>query len=805
MVKKHFKVSSALKSIIGKDLITDDFVAIFELVKNSFDAYATRVDVIFEEILSDEGKIIISDNGKGMDLEDIEKKWLFVAYSAKKEGVEDYREEIQSKRIYAGAKGIGRFSCDRLGKRLVIYSRRNPDKKFSKLTIDWEGFEKRMDDKFEKISVDYEQIKSCEYDLKKGTVLEISRIRSVWDKGKLRTLRQSLEKLINPAQSKKGQPFSIYLKANEFKSHDAEAKKNNHRHDVINGKIENFLFEKLGLKSTRIRVDINSRGDIITTELHDRGTFVYRMMEGNPYRKDNWALSDICVHLFALNKSAKSTFTRYMGVRPVQFGSVFVYKNGFRIHPFGEIRRGDVFGLDGRKQQGSSRFFGTRDLIGRIEINGENKEFRETSSRDGGLERNEAFKNLTDFFIKHVLRRLERFAIGVVKYGNVDDIDVQYLSTAFPKDKALEFIKALTKSETIHDIEFNPDIFDVVSDASEKSLNLLLRNLSRISAGLKSSELDTEISKIQRRLDGFSKATKDAEEVAREERRRREEAEEAARKEAEEARVIRLESQEQREEAEQITKQSMFLRSMVSADLENVISLHHHIGIAAGTIENYVRNVSRKIRSGKPVTAESFLEVLDQVSFVARQILATTKFATKANFNMEAELVEKDLHGYIQEYVMNVCSGLVRVDGDINSNLEFEWASRFDGDFIVRFRPLEIAIVIDALINNSVKAGAKKVTFNAKVENDHLFLIVRDDGKGVRISSRDKIFEMGFTTTNGSGLGLHHARNILNGMKGSIELVEDISQGAVFKELVEDIPQGAVFKLIFTRLGRRVR
>ena len=35
-----FRISSGLKSIIGRELITDDFIAVFELVKNSFDAGA---------------------------------------------------------------------------------------------------------------------------------------------------------------------------------------------------------------------------------------------------------------------------------------------------------------------------------------------------------------------------------------------------------------------------------------------------------------------------------------------------------------------------------------------------------------------------------------------------------------------------------------------------------------------------------------------------------------------------------------------------------------------------------------------
>jgi len=56
----HFKISSALKNIIGRDLIKDDFIAVFELVKNSYDAHASQVDIYFENIYSDKAKIIIN-------------------------------------------------------------------------------------------------------------------------------------------------------------------------------------------------------------------------------------------------------------------------------------------------------------------------------------------------------------------------------------------------------------------------------------------------------------------------------------------------------------------------------------------------------------------------------------------------------------------------------------------------------------------------------------------------------------------------------------------------------------------------
>lgn len=64
----HFDVSSGLKSVLGGELITNDEVAIFELVKNSFDASASRVDIYF-----DDETIVVADNGSGMTEEDIQK------------------------------------------------------------------------------------------------------------------------------------------------------------------------------------------------------------------------------------------------------------------------------------------------------------------------------------------------------------------------------------------------------------------------------------------------------------------------------------------------------------------------------------------------------------------------------------------------------------------------------------------------------------------------------------------------------------------------------------------------------------
>src|SRR6266481_63030 len=95
----HFDVSTGLKRVLGRELITDDEVAIFEMVKNSFDAQADHVHLHFED-----GTVIVADDGVGMSLEDLKDKWLFVAYSAKRHEskTRDFRD-VAAERHYAGS------------------------------------------------------------------------------------------------------------------------------------------------------------------------------------------------------------------------------------------------------------------------------------------------------------------------------------------------------------------------------------------------------------------------------------------------------------------------------------------------------------------------------------------------------------------------------------------------------------------------------------------------------------------------------------------------------------------------------
>jgi len=204
--KLHFDVSTGLKRVLGRELITDNEVAIFEMVKNSFDAEARVVQLHFAA-----DSIIVADNGSGMSYDDLLEKWLFVAYSSKRRGAHsrDFRQAASERGYYAGSKGIGRFSSDRLGGELILQTRpRNaPSPVVHELRIDWTRFEMDEKEHFEKVPVSYSQLaefhlpvdlKSLGKVIKHGTVIEVRKLRQEWDRAALRDLKGSLAKLINP-------------------------------------------------------------------------------------------------------------------------------------------------------------------------------------------------------------------------------------------------------------------------------------------------------------------------------------------------------------------------------------------------------------------------------------------------------------------------------------------------------------------------------------------------------------------------------------------------------------------------------
>lgn len=453
---ESFRISSHLKDIIGRDLVTNEFVAIFELVKNSFDAGATRVDIEFDP---DERSITIVDDGRGMSAADIRDKWLFVAYSEKAvAGADDYRDKIRPAGQYAGSKGIGRFACDTLGEQLSLYSRTEDAKSIVKLDIDWTLFEQDSTEEFQTVDVvlgtasKFPDIVNAEPPDVHGTVLVIKDTRQDWDVTTVGRLRRDLAKLIDPF----GTTSQIAVSTWFLDGTDE-------RIEGVDGPVGNEIADVLREKTSRIEVSIEE-GAIATT-LYDRGRKIYAIREHSPYDELEGARVD--GQIYFLNRSAKHTFTSRMGVRPVEFGSVFLFLNGFRISPIGD-EFDDTLGLNRRKQQGQARYLGTRDIIGRIDVTARPKMFREVSSRDAGLVEDARTRALYDAIRRHMIFRLERYVVGVNWKDKRDqDRDTpEGLETDLARDRILGIVGSLARSKDIEIVLYDPGLVKIPLNGS---------------------------------------------------------------------------------------------------------------------------------------------------------------------------------------------------------------------------------------------------------------------------------------------------------------------------------------------------
>lgn len=777
--KLHFDVSTGLKRVLGRELITDDEVAIFELVKNSFDAGADTVHIYFGN-----DRIVVVDNGNGMSYDDLVQKWLFVAYSSKRteRPEDDFRNMAAERRHFAGSKGIGRFSSDRLGKQVLVQSHtKGTDRQVHQLTVDWDRFEKNDREHFEAVPVAH--IANAAFDLprelgkfgaslKNGTVIDIRKLRRPWGRARILALKGSLAKLINPFGDQADR-FSIHITAPEEVAEDkrltqaeARAKHEVLTKDIVNGRVGNFIFAALQDKTTFIRASID--GDKLNTILTDRGELIYHIREPSPYPE--LKNSGFMCEIYYLNQSAKTTFTRRIGLQPVQFGSVFLFRNNFRVYPIGEAGN-DWFGFDRRKQQGYARFLGTRDIIGRVDVFGPDEDFQEASSRNQGLIDTPAVRQLRRAVMEHCLKRLEKYVVPVSwadkADGNTEDLS--RLLTDPGRARVSAAVANLVDNDDIELLKYSHNLIDLINERSEKFEESLV-SLRAIAEKTADKKFIAKLKAAERRFDQLKKSEADARRVADQERQ------------ATAAATQRAESAEAEAVVER--RRSHFLESIVNLDAATILNLHHQVTIYAVDIAQQIENLLSATAGKTTVSRESVLKALEQIAFLNRKVLAVTKFASRAKFKLDSESIETDLPGFITDYIEQIA----RITG--SARLQIDVENEHPG-LKMRFKPIDASIIVDNLVSNAKRAKASRIKFELlPIDKRGLLIRVTDNGRGLAAGiNRARIFEMGYTTTHGSGLGLYHVRQVLGEIGGSIELEEsEGKRGTAF--VITIIPTG---------------
>ena len=694
-----------------------------------------------------DASIIVADDGGGMSREDVEAKWLFVGFSEKKpekglagraEGnTASYRDKMKHKRVYAGAKGIGRFSTDRLGRYLTLYSKKKDEKKFNKLRIDWKRFEDVQSSEFQTIMTDYDTVERipaavCGRDLEQGTVLEISGLHEKWDREKLLKLKRYLQRLINPSQDPENIDFGIEIMADEYRGVDESRE----RHERVNGTIQNFVFEKLGIRTTQITCEIKDR--TVTTRILDKGELVVEFEEENGYS----LLKDIKVNLFYLNREAKTTFTKLMGVEPVRYGSIFLYRNGFRVYSYGD-EGNDWLSLERRKLQGYRRHLSAREMMGRIEITGQRDDFKELSSRSEGLVKSPAYHQLVDFFMGVALKPFEHYVVEGLRW---DAGSTKQEETG--KNSADAILKIVGKRGA-RNIRIGKNLRHILNEKRARQVPELIKNFEYLKEYAKSKE---ERRYVDDQLKNIKHLTK----------------------------TLTKERNEYKQKYEARTAEAMFLDKALSSDTDKVINLVHSIKICSEAIENQIYKMNKAIRQGGKI--DHIEGHLDRISIENQKVQKVSTIITSANFDLLSDTIEEDLVRYVRQY-LEIGSGQDLEDLEVrimNGGMEFR----------TEFQPVDVAVILDNLISNSAKARADLVTVLFERKGEHLRILVGDNGGGIPEEKQGLVFERGYSSKRrGSGLGLHYVKTIIESSGGSIRFVgngvQDMGTGACFEVMIQ--------------------
>lgn len=378
-----------LISLIGEDLISDEPVAVVELVKNAYDADAGRVTIRFEGADPDAPeRVVVEDDGDGMKLDTVLGAWFEPGTVAKR-----VRKTSDRGRVYQGAKGIGRFAAARLAELLFMETVARGEPEGTVALVDWGAFDE--DSYLDAVTVDYE-VRSIE-DLDHGTRLTLETLRKAWDDDDYEALHSRLSRLISPFEDVKDFEIEMDVPARPELSGPVEPP----------GVVLRPIYSLEGRLSQegRFTGTFKHEGEVVRTFEGEKlgkegegplcGPF---QVEIRVWDRDRDSLQPIAERHDQTITDVRKVLNNYSGVS--------IYRDGFRVYPYGQ-KGNDWLGLDNRSRQNPSMHLANNQVIAAVQISREsNPELRDRSTREG-MVFNAEHRSLEVWF-KEILALLER-------------------------------------------------------------------------------------------------------------------------------------------------------------------------------------------------------------------------------------------------------------------------------------------------------------------------------------------------------------------------------------------------------------
>lgn len=380
MKTARFRFSTSLLIRLGEELNPTLDHGLLELAKNAYDADAKTCTIEFADSTNTNARIIVSDDGNGMNAQDVADSWLVVGQSRKKSN-----QVTTLGRTPAGDKGLGRLAALRLGRQVTLTSIPKKNRRVEvAITIDWDALESAQ-------IVDDVQLTIHSRKLSKpgkhGTRIEITNLRASVQRMEVKRLARALLLLADPfSDSQKG--FSPKLMAPEFEDLSAQVAKR-YFEDAEYRLVAKV--EKDGTATAKV-TDWKGKTLFSADQTH---------LVGNS-KNDRYACPPLSFEfwVFILSKTAFSAHNSTATLGEIkdwlsQFGGIHIYYSGLRVLPYGEPAD-DWVGINIMRAKGPEERPSTNTSLGRVIIENPTDQLIQKTDRSGFIE-NETFHEIKRF------------------------------------------------------------------------------------------------------------------------------------------------------------------------------------------------------------------------------------------------------------------------------------------------------------------------------------------------------------------------------------------------------------------------
>lgn len=499
-VANTFRPRARLIKIIGQELISNDVIALVELIKNSYDADAKEIDIRLNNIFLNNGEITVKDDGQGMTYEKIINVWLEPATPDKKANSEQTFSKC-FKRRFLGEKGIGRFAVHRLGEKIELITRASKNCEGllhdyeTKVTIDWSEF---TEEKYlSEIPVTVTKINTPEiFRNSSGTLIRITGIHPWKNEKSVTDAAMKIKGLESPVKTKFGILHELESSSDpgvkiDFLSNDEQLNKKLKETKSLKELLETAFYKftgeidelgkiKYSYEFKRIDyLDIKREFDSKSESLQSLDPDWF---ENHPITESNspgkfevsfyaWDLDSATLKVAGLSAYYRNIIKPNAGVR--------IYRDNFRVWPYGEGDN-DWLGLDLiRLNDPKERPVSRNQIFGIIHISSaNNKDLKDQSNREG-LISNEQYEN----FYHLVSSALTLFA----KERKADKIKIDKVTRKKSvNDIVTESIEVLKQNvETNkHESLYNSDIEKIETSYKDKINDVLERYMMAAAIGI---------------------------------------------------------------------------------------------------------------------------------------------------------------------------------------------------------------------------------------------------------------------------------------------------------------------------------